>query len=84
MERVGWGTRLDLTCSYDDQYDVVDGRVYALVVHTKDGSVTQVGNWRALPGKTMTLTAATAAAEEDITAVDLTTSTGLTVLRWTG
>ena len=64
---VGWGTRLDLTCSYADD----DGEgstwsdgppTYAMYVTRTDGSTERVASWRGLPGKTMHLAAATAGA----------------------
>ena len=63
MTSVAWGTKLDLTCSYDPaehEYEPPPIWTYALVVRTKDGGVEQVGTWKAIPGKTLSLTAATA------------------------
>ena len=65
MTSVAWGTKLDLTCSYDPaehEYEPPPIWTYALVVRTKDGGVEQVGTWKAIPGKTLSLTAATATA----------------------
>ena len=54
MTSVAWGTKLDLTCSYDPaehEYEPPPIWTYALVVRTKDGGVEQVGTWKAIPGQ---------------------------------
>ena len=83
---VAWGTRLDLTCSYvadtADYEGSGDGQ-YALVIRTRDGQAEQVATWRALPGRTMRLSAATATDRSDITAVELRTAGGGVLLRLT-
>ena len=83
FQPVAWGTRLDLTCSYSERYDALEATTYTLVVRTHDGSLTQVGTWRALVGRTMTVTAAIAASADDIASVEVRTTSGSTVLRWT-
>jgi len=83
LTEVGWGTRLDLTCSYatdSSDYDEPSWSAYAMFVHTADGTVEQVASWRALPGKTMQLSGATAALRADITSVEVRTSSGKRVL----
>lgn len=79
---VPWGTRLDLTCTYDAAYQ--EGGhppgSYVLVVRTRDGRTEQVAVWRALPG-TMRLSAATDASRGDIASVEVRTATGAPVLR---
>ena len=80
---VGWGTRLDLTCSYPtDSYDDGEpgGLTYRMYVHTADGGVERVASWRALPGRTVQVAAATAAERTDITTVEVRTSAGERVL----
>lgn len=76
---VAWGTRLDLACSYAA---ASDGRpaTYVLVVRTRDGRTEQVATWRGLPGRTMRLSAATAARAADISSVEVRTSDGRAVL----
>jgi Putative zinc-finger len=73
---VAWGTRLDLTCSYPAGAVAYEGGSYALVVHTKDGRTERVATWNGLPGKSMNVTAATAAWKQDIRSVEVTTQAG--------
>jgi hypothetical protein len=83
---VSWGTRLDLTCTYKATptgYPEPPTRTYSMVVHTRDGRAEQVATWRALPGRTMQLTAATSAAPGDITSVEVRAADGEPVLRLT-
>ena len=79
---VAWGTKLDLTCSYasvgagGSGYDEDTLSAYALVVHTREGATEQVATWKALPGRTMRLTGATATGRTDITTVEVRTTEG--------
>jgi hypothetical protein len=84
MDSVDWGTKLTLTCTYDAP--VYPGEVpsYSLLVHTKGGRVEHVATWRAVPGKTTVLNAATAASPADITSVEVRTTSGQPVLRLAG
>jgi hypothetical protein len=83
---VGWGTRLDLTCSYSDEdaqghpYRDDAAPVYVMLVTRTDGTTEQVASWKGLPGKTMHLAAATAADAKDVVSVEVRSSTGATVL----
>jgi hypothetical protein len=84
LSSVDWGTRLDLTCRYArvaDDYGSANGATYALVVRTRDGGVEQVATWRALPGRTMSLSGATAADRADIASVEVRAPDGTPVLR---
>jgi hypothetical protein len=88
LTSVAWGTRLDLTCSYDEpsggyQHDDPPP-TYSLVVRTQDGAVEQVATWKALPGKTMHLTGATALDTDQITSVEVLTADGRPVLQLNG
>jgi len=83
MENVTWGTRLELTCTYDTES--VDFRLpsrvdYVIVVRRADGHDEQVGSWRSLDGRTMHLTAATAAPAAKISSVEVRTKDGRVVL----
>ena len=74
---VAWGTRLDVTCSYEEADDG-GGRggedspaaEYALVVQTWDGRTQQVATWKGLPGRTMRVSAATATDRSEIEMVE--------------
>jgi hypothetical protein len=79
LTSVAWGTRLDLTCIYPKGTADSDESRYALVVNTADGRSEQVATWRGTPGRTMHLTAATAASLGEIRSVDLTWSDGAPV-----
>lgn len=87
LEEVAWGTRLSLTCRYasrgsDPRYDVAASPTgYALVVHTRGGGEEQVATWRAVPGRTLTVEAATALRPDDIARVEIHTTDGVAVLR---
>jgi hypothetical protein len=90
LTSVGWGTRLDLECSYTDADEHLPGytesaaTTYAMVVRSTDGDVEQVATWKALPGKTMHLTGATALIRDDIAAVEIRTADGRPVLELAG
>lgn len=81
---VAWGTRVDLTCSYEEAergYEARPDATYALVVRTTDGRSEQVATWQGLPGRTMHVQGATAAQRHDIQRVELQTTDGLVVLQ---
>lgn len=80
---VAWGTRLDLTCTYEPGtgWDAPEhAPTYSLLVRTSHGQWQQVATWRALPGRTMRLSAATAADRDDITSVEVRTASGVPIL----
>jgi hypothetical protein len=84
MESVPWGTRLDLTCSYEEDladYDLPPSTTYVLTVRTVDGRTERIGTWRAVAGGTMHLSAATAAERADIATVEVRTTGGRVLLR---
>lgn len=86
LTSVSWGTRLDLTCSYPpppEPWSDTSEWTYAMFVVTDDGHVEQVATWKALPGKSMRLTAATAASRDDIASVEIRTGTGEPLLTLT-
>lgn len=71
LTKVGWGTKLDLTCSYPPSAATYEGGSYALVVHTADGRTERVATWNGLPGQTMHVNGATAAWLKDIRSVEV-------------
>jgi hypothetical protein len=83
LTQVGWGTRLDLTCSYAAEADAYHDEgppTYTMYVTRTDGSTEQVASWKGLPGKTMHLAAATAADADDVASVQVRDSDGDPVL----
>lgn len=83
MEQVAWGTRLELTCTYvgsGGAYDAAPAPAYALAVRTRDGEWQQVATWRAVPGRSVTVSAATAAERAQIASVEVRTTSGRPVL----
>lgn len=85
LEEVDWGTRLELTCSYAEPkepglYGESPAATYTLVVQTRSGRWEQVAAWRAVPGRTVTVPAATEARPAQITAVEVRTLSGRPVL----
>lgn len=87
LTSVGWGTRLDLECSYEAPtggYQDDDGPpVYVLVVHTREGGVEQVASWKGLPGEPVHVTGATALTTDEIATVEVRTADGRPVLEIT-
>lgn len=85
FESVPWGTRLDLTCSYaspeSDRYEQPHPAMYALIIRTRDGRTEQVATWRAVTGRTMRLSAATAASRTDIALAEVRAANGEAILR---
>ncbi|MBO9524080.1 MAG: zf-HC2 domain-containing protein [Nocardioidaceae bacterium] len=75
---VAWGTRVDLTCTYEGYAE--KPVVYSMVLTRKDGSVEQVASWKAFPGRTMHIAGATSTDVDDIARVDVLTATGRDVL----
>jgi hypothetical protein len=87
LEPVTWGTRLDIACTYEPDRawgEKPDRVTYTLFVRTRDGHTEQVGTWRSLEGRTMHLSAATAANRKDIASVEVRTADGRPVLELTG
>ncbi len=78
---VGWGTKLELTCSYPRGTTAYEGGTYAMVVHTKDGGTERVASWNGLPGKVMQVSGATSAWRDDITSVEVTHLDGAPIAR---
>jgi len=88
LTQVGWGTRLDLECSYSkaegNAYRDEGPPTYAMFVTRTDGTTEQVASWKGLPGKTLHLVAATAADTDDVASVEIRNGSGATVLELDG
>lgn len=85
LVNLAWGTRIDLTCTYDaaKRRPPAGGFPYALVVVDRLGAAEQVATWKALPNRTLTVTGTSSRARADIAAVEVRTLKGLTILRLT-
>lgn len=73
LRQVAWGTTMHVLCTYDGPGWGEESVSYALVVHTSDGARQQIATWRAVPGRTVELDAATDADPGQITSVDVVT-----------
>jgi anti-sigma factor RsiW len=73
LASAAWGTRIQLECSYGGGggADAQEGLPYTLVVRDRDGNASEVSSWRAAPGATARLTAATALDVDEIEAVEI-------------
>lgn len=83
LTKMPWGTRIDLTCTYNAMQYKGDKRwwSYVMFVRTTDGELQQVGTWRADNGSEMHVTMAADAKPEDIQEVVVKTPEGKSVLR---
>ncbi|MGH3383559.1 MAG: anti-sigma factor family protein [Nocardioidaceae bacterium] len=83
LEQVTWGTRIGLSCTYDPEsvkFELPLTTDYVLFVRTRDGRAEQVGSWRSVAGRTMQLSAASAATLDEIVSVEVRTPDGRVVL----
>lgn len=69
---VGWGTRIDLRCTYDASVTSGEAYKYGLVVIDKSGAAHEIGTWMATPGKVTPFTAGTSIAASDISEIEIT------------
>jgi hypothetical protein len=85
FDSVAWGTSISMTCEYPAGGAYPDAGsaagTYTLVVTDTSGESQQVGTWAAVPGKTITLDAATSVPLDEIATVELRSSTGEVLLR---
>jgi hypothetical protein len=80
---VAWGTRVEVTCSYDDAGEYAASppdAAYVLVVRDRAGQTEQVAHWRGLPGRTMRVMGASAFSASDIATVELQSADGTPLL----
>ena len=83
MTSVAWGTRMSLTCSYGSTVgrpDYVSSPSYALVVTDSSGEEQQVATWAAVPGRKVTVDAATSVPLGSIDELEVRTATGTALL----
>ena len=79
---VTWGTRIDLTCSYDVKGKApAGGYPYTLVVIDRQGVAQQVAVWKAPPGRQLTVMGASSLPRNQIATVEVRTLSGLALLR---
>lgn len=77
----GWGTSIDMLCSYDASLDGYDkAPSYALYAIDDEGVESQVSSWYALDGREITVPGATSLARDSISALEVRSSYGETVL----
>ena len=82
LVNVAWGTRLELACTYEPEERAPRRPwTYVMIVHTRDGGSQQVATWKALPGRTMRLSAATSAGLRDLSWIEVRTEDGRPVLK---
>jgi len=76
MTGYGWGTRIDMACSYGDwgQSGNTQPQNLGMVVVGRDGSHTQVATWLGLSGATALPSATTPMQKDEIAAVQLVSS----------
>lgn len=81
---VAWGTRITLLCSYaagDERAQYADGPTYALVLRGADGMAQQVATWKAVPGRAVSVQAATSMSPADIAEIQVEAADGRALLR---
>lgn len=83
LRDVAWGTKIQLECAYPDGQGGEDV-AYSLVVHDDDGDTEQVATWNAVPGRELTIDAATAVRGDDIALIEVRAPDGTPVLRTVG
>lgn len=82
LVEMGWGTRIDLTSSYQAKgYSSTGKSSYSLVVIDRSGAAQQVATWKAVPGRKFTLMGATSLDRENIAVVEIRTMSGRALLR---
>ena len=75
-------TALELACSYEGDADPATpgGLPYVLVLTDRAGRLSEVSSWRAAPGQTARLAAATALPRDEIAAIEIRLDDGGTVV----
>lgn len=84
LEQVTWGTRVGLTCTYNSdwvEYDLPPEADYELFVRTRSGRFEQIGSWRSVDGREMSIVGATSLTPAEVAGVEVRTTDGRVVLR---
>jgi hypothetical protein len=87
LRQVAWGTKILLECAYpeaDGGDQFADESGYSLVVHDAAGESQQVATWNGVPGRELTIDAATAVRGDDIASMEVRSQDGTTILRTVG
>lgn len=88
LSSVAWGTRIELTCTYESgggrSSPYGSGSTYSLVVRDGQGHAEQVATWHAVPGRVVTVQAATALSRGSITELEVRSADGTPLLRTEG
>lgn len=74
-----WGTAITVICQYEQ--DIDDSIAYDLTVIDVDGHLASGGSWRAVPGATSRVAAATSIPREQIASLEIRLPDGRTILR---
>ena len=78
LTAVRWGTKVDVTCSYQvgPGGPYATGAEYALIVYDDTGGTEEVATWTVVPGVEMNVPAATATPLDQITRVEMVAVSG--------
>ncbi|EHR51584.1 hypothetical protein SacmaDRAFT_3359 [Saccharomonospora marina XMU15] len=77
LTEADWGTRIEMSCSYDGS----KGGDYVLVAVRPDGTATRLASWYAVPDDTAELTIGTPLNRAEITALEVRLPDGPVLLR---
>jgi hypothetical protein len=81
LTRTAWGTRIDMTCAYEDREDgSYDRRAYGLFVVDTDGKAHEVSTWLAGPGEEARTTGSIDLGVDQLRTVEVRSADGKTVL----
>ena len=81
LTRTAWGTRIDMTCTYDEQPGGGEQRrAYGLFVVDRDGTGHEVSTWWAGPGETAHTTGSIDLDVDQLRTVEVRAADGVTVL----
>ncbi len=83
LRSVAWGTSVRITCDYPEGGEWGDENgpwSYTLVITDANGGLREVASWSAVPGREITLDAATAMELDDMQTLEIRTAKGETVL----